>query len=120
MSGSAFINDSFTFAGRVDATPGLHPAVKFTYRSGGMPARIALESATGTAKQLDTEAKILRDHLKTFVVIHDDGSEEAFALTESQTVSLQPAIFRGILNRILGYIGPSLESEGNGSAGVSA
>ena len=120
MAGSVFINDSFTFPGTIEGTPGLHPPVKFTYRLGGMPARIAIETATGTSRQLEVEAKIIRDHLKTFVVVNEDGSEEAFVLTESQTLLLHPAIFRGILNRVLEYIGPSLASEGNGSAGASA
>ena len=62
---SLLINDGFTLDGLIQATPGLHEAVRFKYRP-ALPERVAayfLEKSSATAKPLAAEIKLLKEQM---------------------------------------------------------
>ena len=116
---SVFINDGFSLKGKIEAVPGLFPSCEFSYRAGAPEVRLSVEMAATLQARIEAESKIIADHYLGFHAVNDDGSLEPIVLKQDTIKRLHPAIFRTLVNHILGYVGPSVESEAKKSHGES-
>jgi hypothetical protein len=116
MALSVFVQgDGFNFQDTVPETPGLHPAVKFAYRPCSGLERDAY-LATPPVKAADAAYQLILDHVEgpTLTPIETDpatGAEvagEPVALRREHLKKLQGNLWTGIINRILGLVGPSV------------
>jgi hypothetical protein len=114
MSVSMFVTDGYAFTDTIPAVAGLHPALRFTYRPCTGPETRAFQ-ATPEAKADEAAVKLIISHVEnqTFTPIDVDaaGKEvvgEPVVLTAETLKKLHANLWHGIVNRILGYQGPSV------------
>jgi hypothetical protein len=103
MSDSLFIDDGYTATKRLDAAPGLYPAVTVTYRPATSQARTELGfAAATTADRVVTLENQLLERQRVAL----DGEP----LTAARAAKLKPALRDKVLNLVLGYAGSDDEA----------
>lgn len=115
MSVSMFVpQDGYSFTDVIPATPGLHPAVRFTYRPcTGPESRVF--AAVPESRADAAACALIVGHVEnaTFTPVDDGKDGEPVVLTAETLKKLHSNIWNGIINRILGYTGPSAGAEKN-------
>lgn len=103
MSDSLFIDDGYTAVKKLDAAPGLHPAVSVTYRPATGQARTELRFAAsaGADRVFHLENQLLERQRVTL-----DGDP----LTAAKAAGLKPAVREKLLDLVLGYAGSDQEA----------
>jgi hypothetical protein len=117
---SIFTQAGLTLTDVIPGTPGLHPGLEVTYRPllNG-PERRAFEE-TPAARRDAAEAALMLDRLDSFRPAPGNRPEgEPLRMTEEQLGLLWPNLYFNLLNRILGYVGPSLAEQEKNSSGAS-
>jgi hypothetical protein len=117
---SLFAEAGLVLTDVIPGTPGLHPGMEVTYRPliDGPARREHIN--TPPALLPAAERKLILDRLDGFRAAPGNRPEgEQFRMTEELLGKLWANLYDGTLNRILGYVGPSLASAEGNSSGAS-
>jgi hypothetical protein len=105
-------NDGFNFTGTVPEFPGVHPEIRFTYRIGGTRAESMFNRATFARTDEECDAiivDILNRHVKSPIVVVDNGNAEPLDVKEDDFKRLWPSIRRVMCEFVVGARAPSAE-----------
>lgn len=98
MSDDLFIPDGYTLSKKIDAVPGLHPAVSVVYRPALNAARRAHQRAavTGADDYAKADIDLILKHVVTL-------NGQSIATLKDKLAKMRPAVLGQLLDLILGY-----------------
>jgi hypothetical protein len=109
MADSIFVQDGMTFTGKVPASPGVYPAVSFTYR----PATFAVRAEYGAAAALERQSVACQIVSRQVQTLTAEGEPEPIRLTPEQAAKLHANLFGAIFDHVMGYVGPASDAAKN-------
>src|SRR5262249_51954232 len=110
MRNSKYVQDGYTRRGFIAEAPGVHAAVRFTFRPARMQERSTLSEATmGTSSEARDRivASFVAERIVTWDLADDDGREIAVR-TESMS-HLPPELFDALQAVVLGWTAGDLD-----------
>jgi hypothetical protein len=106
-NGRLFIHDGWTCKGRVDAVPGLHPAVEFTYRPATPRQRYEFQLAEA-ARKVDVACDLL---CRLLVSVRVAGDDKEFQLQPAQAAQLPADVFSAMFDMAMCFVAPNVTTE---------
>lgn len=108
MIESAFIDDDYEREGYISRRPGLHPAVKFSFRPMLMTERSRMLTEQNRAKTPEESetlaAKEIARRIKWWDIENRNGKE--VGITPENVIRLQPRVFVSMFSQVIGSEGP--------------